>query len=250
MKKLSSLFLCLVVICLNAQVATDWQIENLNGRVKSIKNNVFKAIAKDGKIEKGTLYDLNEQTFFNTKGFINLINSYTNDGEIEMQTKTTFNKKGQKIETNAYLPAEKEEISKEIYIYDKNGKLTEIKRYDGGEFSGSDTGFKFDAKGNLLEKISKDATNNESKIVNEYENNLLKTQNIFSDGHLTLKVTFVYDAHNNPTEVSSLMLVTKQHFVQSFQYTYDNQNNWIKRVEFEDNEPINIHERVIEYYSK
>ena len=46
------------------------------------------------------------------------------------------------------------------------------------------------------------------------------------------------------------MLVTKQHFVQSFQYTYDNQNNWIKRVEFEDNEPINIHERVIEYYSK
>ena len=107
-------------------------------------------------------------------------------------------------------------------IYDEKGNIIEENYYDSdGNLSSKDT-YEYDEKGNNIEK-------------NNYD----------SDGSLNSKTTYKYDEKGNMIEYNTDGRFGEKY---TYKYEYDKNNNWIQQVTYEDNKPIQITERIIEYY--
>ena len=79
--------------------------------------------------------------------------------------------------------------------------------------------YKYDPKGNLIEEI--DWANDKTNYKYDDNDNQIEAYTHFADGR-----------KNKET----------------FQYIYDNEGNWIKCVNYDDGEPVYIHERTLNYY--
>ena len=107
-------------------------------------------------------------------------------------------------------------------IYDEKGNKIEENHYDSdGNLSSKDT-YEYDEKGNNIER-------------NWYD----------SDGSLNYKYTYKYDEKGNMIEYNTDGRFGEKY---TYKYEYDKNNNWIQQVTYEDNKPIQITERIIEYY--
>jgi len=264
---------------------SDLDKENLKGNVKSLRQVSFYAVEKFGAITKGkrggeSLIESNDfHNKYNEKGFLIERNSYLdgtlylieiytyddNDNNIEVFQSTSegengkviynYDDKGNLIEENSYYPDDSLKASykytnkydnndnlieqntylsngslswREIYTYDKNGKLIENNKYQSnGSFDNKDT-FKYDNNGYLIE-------------ITRY----------LPDSSLYYKDRYIYDEKGNPIErnydrPSDGKFTTS--FKDTYQYDYDEKNNWIKKVHFKDKIPKHIIEREIKYY--
>jgi len=217
---------------------------------------------------------------YNVDGYSIIKKSYDSNDFLYMKINEKLNRKGQLIETiekNFYV---NESPRKWVYDYDENGKLKETNSFEVTESNEvfickwvykNDTknnfveeirynkdGFyewkqtsKYDSADNLIEESNYDSGNNlTSRIIRKYDEkrNLIKSQIFHGIDVLYNKTSFSYDDFNNLTTINEYdsSEVLKTHT--TYEYTYDQSNNWIKRIGTENDSFSTIKEREIEYY--
>ena len=223
--------LCLVS-CNQSEKKNDLTEENLKGKVKSITENTYEAVDKFGQIEKGDV----------------LVDSsavYTDDGHFKI-----YNKKGNKIEENIY-DSNGKFVRKTTYKYDKKGNIIEEKSYyPDGSLIYKNT-YKYDEKGNKIEDNSYDSDGRlHSKYTYKYDEkgNKIEENWYNSDGRLHSKYTYKYDEKGNNIEENWYDSDGSLYEKHTYKYEYDKNNNWTQRIQYKNTIPLNITERIIEYY--
>ena len=224
MKKiiLATLSVLCLVSCKQSEKKNDLTEENLKGKVKSIKGNTYEAIDKFGQIEKGDVLDA-YFNIYNEKGNKIEDNSYDSDGSLEYKYTYKYDKKENKIEENFYIYGGLN--SKSIYKYNEKGNKIELNVYDSDGRLVSKYTYKYDEKGNMIEE-------------NWYN----------SDGRLNSKTTYKYDEKGNNIEENNYDSDGRLGKNYTYKYEYDKNNNWTQRIEYKNTIPVNITERIIEYY--
>lgn len=207
------------------------------------KNNYL----SDGSLEYKTKYN------YNSKGNITEENDYYGSGNLCSKNQFNYDSNGNVIEENnqkVYNDKLRLEY-KLIYLYDIKGNKIKFERYYGQK-NILYKKLNYDTNGNVIEEYSYstqdgsllhkeqfkyDATGNKTEL-NWYN----------SDGSLSLKINYKYDVRGNKIEQINLHGDMSLDFKQSWQYEYDAIGNWIKKIQFKDDKPNEIIERIIEYY--
>ena len=110
-------------------------------------------------------------------------------------------------------------------IYNEKGNKIEDNSYDSdGNLSSKDT-YEYDEKGNNIER-------------NWYD----------SDGRLGYKLIYKYDEKGNNIEENWYDSDGSLYEKHTYKYEYDKNNNWTQRIQYKNTIPLNITERIIEYY--
>jgi hypothetical protein len=252
----------------------DLEKVNLKGSVKSITENTYMAIEKFGEVIKGgrnpndffrkenciTKYDINgyltesngvipckfiyndkkqliEENEFtsNTKifhkydknGFEIELNNFHKDTLVQ-KIKYKNDKMGNKVEINPYNYTGKLQYKiKQIFI-GKN--LMESKEYDKEGRLTATTKYKYDKNGNQIEETTTDSSNkvfSKNNLKYDENNNLIESKRFFDNA--------LFENENNTT----------------YRFVYnklDSNKNWTELIEYENEIPVKITERTIEYY--
>ena len=135
-----------------------------------------------------------------------------------------YNEKGNKIEDNSY-DSDGSLNSKTTYKYDKKGNKIEENIYDSNGKFVRKTTYKYDKKGNIIEEKS-----------------------YYPDGSLIYKNTYKYDEKGNMIEENWYESDGSLYEKHTYKYEYDKNNNWTQRIQYKNTIPLNITERIIEYY--
>ena len=202
--------------------------ENLKGKVKSIKETPYDAIEKFGQLEKGdvsySVFFPSSFTIYNEKGNKIEVNGYNPDGSLYSKTTYKYDEKGNKIEQNKYNSNGSLDY-KSTYKYDEKGSNIEENRYNSDGSLIVKYTYKYDEKGNIIE-----------------------VNGNHPDGSFLSKSTFKYDKKGNKIEENINYATDWLDSKSTYKYEYDKNNNWIQQVEYKNNKPIQITERIIEYY--
>lgn len=202
---------------------------NLKGKVRSIREFYYKAVEKSGEILKGKIekYDFEHRDtyiIFNNKGNGIEENAYNADGSFAYKWTCKYDNKGNQIETNDY-DSDGKFYKKWIIKYKYKWNKIETNVYNSdGSFSHKWI-LKYDYKGNQIEQ-------------NNYR----------SDGSLVRKWVSKYDDKGNQIEENAYNSDGSLGVNCNYEYEYDEKNNWIKKIIFENKIPEYILERKIEYY--
>ena len=135
-----------------------------------------------------------------------------------------YNEKRDKIEQNNYNSDSRLD-SKTTYKYDEKGNNIEKNNYYSDGSLNYKTTYKYDEKGNMIE-------------ANFYN----------SDGSLSFKLTYKYDEKGNMIEATYYNSDGRLDSKTTYKYEYDKNNNWTQRIQYRNTIPLNITERIIEYY--
>ncbi|MES2430185.1 MAG: hypothetical protein V4556_04555 [Bacteroidota bacterium] len=255
-------------------VKNDLQLDELKGKVRSVKTVYHNAAEKFGEI---TATDLKERgiefTYYNEKGFRTALNSYDAEGNAEEKIFYKYDEKNnliEKITSNAEGGLE----NKVVYKYDENGNLSEQNIYGPDGKLDKKIIAKNDKKGNALEEaFYKENGSVDKKIIYKNDNNgnpldhiAYKpsgavdyayrskyngkgqvTETIDSTQESVYKVQHKYDEAGLVTETNTFSNGEKDVFYK-FKYEFDKNKNWKKAIVFENEIPSGITERIIEYY--
>ena len=110
-------------------------------------------------------------------------------------------------------------------IYNEKRDKIEQNNYNSDSRLDSKTTYKYDEKGNNIEK-----------------------NNYYSDGSLNYKTTYKYDEKGNKIEENWYDSDGSLYEKHTYKYEYDKNNNWTQRIQYKNTIPLNITERIIEYY--
>lgn len=201
------------------------------------------------------------------------LNTYNNQNTPLNKITYSYDKDGNVIEENVYGEMQVAKIRAE-YGYNSNGHKTSEKRfndgkleykiqynYDGDRLMSEITSddkegliyskiFGYDANGNITKNESfEKSTNIRSEEVNTYDaNNNIATSTITENKKLLSKTLYTYDTNNNLTSVKSIDGTGKIIYNRSYNYTYDDKNNWIKKEVIINGQPAFVVQRTIQYY--
>lgn len=110
-------------------------------------------------------------------------------------------------------------------IYNEKGNKIEEYWYNSDGSLLYKSTYKYDEKGNKIEENSYD-----------------------SDGRLHSKYTYKYDEKGNIIEENWYDSDGSLYEKHTYKYEYDKNNNWTQRIQYKNTIPLNITERIIEYY--
>lgn len=152
---------------------------------------------------------------------------YDDGGNFNNKMIFTYNDKGNLIGWDVYTTKNKINLQrKSIYKYDDKGNQIENNMYTSKGIPAGKETYKYDEIGNITEQIyyNNDCKTIEKKLVFKYD----------KEGNVILKEQY------QPTDKISKKWVYK--------YKYDKNNNWIERVDFENENAMFILERELEYF--
>jgi hypothetical protein len=240
--------------------------------------NLIEGVTHDSDENDGTIYVGHSVLIYNEKGGVKEINEYSSDGSLDRKSIYKYDDKDKLKEMNEYY-SDGSLYNKKTYKYDVLGKLLacnneyfspkgnsgermswafdiemdvkyyyskgKIKEIVYNKFKKST--FRYDSIGNLLEhKIVYINGNNEKYRYNE------KGDVIFHKLHFPSH--YYPPPVPDPTEAKPPKGMEEQGSttmafdnIHTYDYTYDNFGNWIKRIEFHDREAYQIIERSIVY---
>lgn len=206
-----------------------------NDRGECIETNIYKT---DGSLEKKLIFKFDEK---GNRIEYNFYNGNIYDGKVTLK----YDSKGNCLEQCNYSP-DGSLNQKMIWKYDVKGKL--IEENNSISLKNSD-----DLELEEVAKIYKNGlTNDKTTFVYNEKGNLIEEKQYNSDGSVASKANYKYDYMGN--------LIEEKWFVYSegkisdkstvhYKYNYDTQKNWIKKIQYGDqNIPEVITERIIEYY--
>lgn len=230
---------------------------NLNGKVKSLKIFQYKAVKKNGIIEKekiqnseGVAY-VDNQFLFNHQGMITEHKQYISDklthrftylydNDLNISNKNYYNSKGELVNESTF---ENTQNSK--------GELIEEKEFMTGKGFETNWNHKIFIDQNEVKEIN--YSDNEIYQTREYiynkKGNLIQENWNSQDGTLYIKTLTIYN--DKGQRIQATVLDSKDELISREEYKYlgfDTQNNWTKIIIYENNKPINIIEAEIKYY--
>jgi hypothetical protein len=257
MKKLNQVILLLIITIscnTNQERLNDLEKLKLEKDIKSIIIKEFDALEKFGEIVEGNHQTPDAVIKFNENGNILELKDC-------MLFEENFNN-SLRLQTSSITKYLYDGLSlKEKNEYDKNGGLFQKWKYTT------------DTKGNILKEISYNKLGVENyRYVNKYDklNNLIESIRYYPNSTKQDKFQYgsnVNDKSEELTNGSDEILSKIKHddgtfhiykkglLIQfnntvndyTYKYSFDDNNNWIKRIEFENDKPIKITKREIEY---
>ncbi len=225
---------------------------NLKGHVKSVKVSSYQAVNKLGYITKGSVrfdnsFDDEPSRKFTNNGNLIEVDSYELDGTILWKTIYKLDEKGRKIESNDYKSNGTLDW-KTIYNLDDKGNLIHSIYYNSdGTLSGK-TIYKVDNKGYLIESnyYNSDGTLRGKEIYKrDKRGNIIEK---VSPRSIMCRAIYKLDDKGNKLESDIYNSDGTLERKKTFKYTFDKENNWVKRIDYKNNIPTFILEREIEYY--
>ena len=271
MRKITLLLLLIIVSCNKKEQKSEQNLDffNLKGKIQTVQIKTYEADLKFGEPQKNNNIFNQEILKFNTDGllisknaeFENFEYKYDNsnnlifsaeknkEGKTNITRNNKYNENNQLIEENIVQYGEK--LIKK-YTYEKN-KIIIISYDANGKTSGA-------------KQIREVADNG----------NITKVSNYNNSGDLISEIAFKYDKNGNETQA----LINKEFFLKGvplnevinkydetnkiistitndengvllqevkYSYEYDENNNWIKMIYYEDEKVVSITERKIIY---
>jgi hypothetical protein len=257
---------------------------NLNGPVKLYEVKIYSAINNGILIVKGNpIWEEHQFVKFNKKGIKIEDNYYNTNNEYmgkavyyhypkELYNKTIFTDSIGKIsgyeihkfdqhnnlvqftsydKNDMVIDSINYKNIKSDIIYDSFGNKTEEINYNlDGEKDGKQT-YKYNKKQQLIEDISYNNANRatyRTTIKYDVKKNILETS-FFTESPLLVGTEFIIENGIEYTEETTW--TTEEMTLEmkiTYTYKYDIKGNWIQKVVFENDLPLKIMEREIEYY--
>ena len=143
-------------------------------------------------------------------------------------------------------------LHQEKYIYD-DGKIKITNYYNDQNELLSYYNYEYE-NGEISRKKSFDATTDELLRIDDYEYNkqgqLLKQYIKTATGNINRTMAFSYDQYGNETQVTIRDGAGEIIINEEFKITdYDVDKRWLERWSFNDDKPLTLRKRVLEYYS-
>jgi hypothetical protein len=242
----------------------------------NIMNNTLKKYNNQGNIKEeyyynndGTLhskyiyeYDergrLTEQSSFSANGNLEFKSTFKNDdkGNIIERIGTpsspqftsdgfrrtfVFDKNGNMIESCDYNSSGNLN-SKAVNKFDNIGNLIEAREYNGDGSLWYINTFKYDSIGNVVEEINYDSKDSiQNRTTKKYNTNGIIAEKIIyrrsaEDNKIYQKDRWIFDSKGNEIEIYKVENGGVSKY--SFKYEYDDNNNWVKKIEFINAYPI------------
>ncbi|MDO4880374.1 MAG: hypothetical protein Q3983_03770 [Capnocytophaga sp.] len=240
----------LLFSCKNSNEKTDLEKQNLHGDISSIRMIPYKPIENNGKIQKGEVAQERENSLviYNPDGNQKEKIFYQKNNDLARKYTYTYNDKKQrtrvdyhKVEGNLNLYYQ--------YKYDDKGNRTEINEYTDKGLLYTQEKRKFDDNNNLKEQsVYNDKGLLLKRVIFSYnkDNNCISEQRFDENNTLVAKYNYNYDKNDNIIEEKFYNLSGLVH-TRTYVYTFDDEKNWISRIEYQNNKPNYIIERKITY---
>lgn len=204
----------------------------------------------------------NEKEYFQDST-LSYITFYKYDFSGNIEEKTRYDSEKNIIEKVFYEYNINGDKEKEIFNYNERkwkeivfnhlGNEIEITRYDTLGAISSKRKYKYDDKGNRIEStwfLSDGNLSSLKKSVYDDNNKLISSIDYNSDGEKNSEYNYAYDEQGNPIEIKWIYHFLNTSETTTYEYDYDDFNNWINRIEYKDNIPQFIVRRIIGYDSK
>jgi len=261
-------------------IKTDAQNLNLKGNVKSVSTISYYAIDVDGNISTGergrkNSWEKDKLTLFNVNGNVTEIQFFDSYDKPTGKREVNYDEVGRAVVEISY-DASGEIDFRRTFTLDVKGNRIEERNYDSLgnlQFRSTST---FDSKGNEVESIwyNPDGTT-DCLWVSEFDKNgnRVKMTRYDQDGGVEVIFAFTYGERGRIVEESELkpdgallrkktfdcdenchvieeVIVEKDGTVAKWKYDYelDDNNNWVKRIEYHNGIPKFVVVRTIEYY--
>lgn len=256
---LSLFFVVGIVFNSYGQKKTDWQKNNLKGRVKSLTTTEYNATEKFGEPVKTGIKEKSEIVIlqFDSKGMI--INH-----EKGANTIYKYDAKGNKIEETSYDFDNSTIVNKRIFKYNANGNVIEEINYNSTGEQIEKKVNTYDSNGNLLVckksgSLFNGTRNQGQPLVTKYKYDSygrpVQVNVGIGDGELGSE-NYKYDAKGEVIE-STANTFNGINAKKTYKYIYDASGNWITKITYSSSTYMNIREeskadaiteRVIEYF--
>ena len=247
MKRLLIILLPLLVVSCSevdgGDGRNDWEEGNLFGEVKMITDSIYAAEEKSGEI---VIVELKKYSIsqFDSKGKMIEEKEYNSEGEQLRITKYQHDDQGNRTVYNS----DGELIYKSKYHYDSKGNTIEEDMYDSEGELGRQIKSQYDSDSKLIEKVSygRDGElTGQFKYQYDSKGNMRESTSYFPDGRIML---VKYGNKGNMIEMAHYDADGMLKEERTYQYEFDETDNWIKQtaVYSEDYKKIIIRE--IEFY--
>ena len=217
----------------NTEVKNDWTTQELKGAIKTLRVKTY-----DAKNRKQKDKMQNTLSVFTQKGYLTKIVYYNKDNIYSYEKKFAYeyDDKGNRTEgkmffndgdyllttyddkgyiTGGHLYQNKTQFELKA-VYNDDGNLIEYYLQD------TEILYKYDKNNNVIEENHKNDKENWDILYNRAKNGSITEEQIYRKGILDEKYTFIY--------------------------TFGEKGNWVERTQYKNRTPIEITERVIEYY--
>jgi len=221
-----------------------------------VVNHIYK-YDNDGFLIERIVFTLGEMDFgytfkYDDKGNEIESTSYNSDGNLDYTIIFKYDINGNLVEKIRYNSNGKfEEKSKYTYD-DKDIKMDGIwimYNSDGGiELK---TVYKYDDRGNEIEinLYQTDGSITEKHKQNFDDNgNIIESISFYPNGNIYSKDTYEFDNNGNQIEMNSYNSNSENVKNDTTEYEYDENENWIKKIDYENKIVSTIYIREIEYY--
>lgn len=262
----------------NKIIKSDLVLENIQGKVYSLKEFSYEANENYGTLIRGnrsrrSTLDHDFYKIYDTYGRKieeGKYDDYSNGGLI-YKLIYTYDKKGNLIEGN-YFSTNNEFLRKQSYVYDEFDNLVEkVSINFDGSFAEKLT-YVYDILGNNIEENIYNQYNQITKMTYKYDSigNKIEEKSLFGNGSISVlskynergfliednkehlpssnlnsKTTYKYDINGNKIEENSDGSWGEK---LTYKYEYDSHHNWTSQVLFKEGKPLYIIEREILYY--
>lgn len=277
-----------ILICLPLIIAlcgcsgnrtSDWEKLHLKGKIKQLYEQQFLAVDRFGKPEKGDLYresgwdfiyEFDEKGNYSKQTFLNTLSD-----EVGHST-FTYNKKGLLSEEIAY-DAEGGYSDKTTYLYDEKDRVNQVIFFNNtdnivnslvmeyNDETNKVTTCKYTGRGKLITKqiqtLDKKGAPTETFIFNDKDEIVNHRKEIYSkdgllknitaytpDGKIYMIVKFEHDNKGNVLSEQGLDENGEAFVPVRYEYSFDKEGNWIRKIRYEGDKAVTITDRSIEYY--
>lgn len=255
---------------------------NLSGSVKLYEVKVYSAISNGDSILKGNpIWEEHQFVKFNKEGIKTEDNYYDTNNKF-MGNAVYYNYPEEFYNETIFTDSIGKISGYEIHEFDQHNNLVKFTSYDKNDmvidsmnYKNIKSDIKYDSFGNKTEEINFNLDGvKDGKQIYKYneKQQLIEAISYNNENRASYKITNKYDDNKNILETSffteSPLLVDTEVIIKNgveyteetiwtteemtleniVTYKYDIKGNWIKKVEFENDLPLKIIEREIEYY--
>jgi hypothetical protein len=224
---------------------SDLQAANLKGKVVQIDKTFHDAAAKC-VCPAAQKDECNKSIFtYDEKGNLKETSEIDDNGNVMVNTKYVYNRKGQCQEANHY--SSEKLVGKELTCY-KDKKATGIQVFNEEGLLEKSYNYKYEG-----DQITEEQTvDSEGKVIgtlsNEFGNGQLVSQTRRdTEGNLLSVTKYTRNINNDIVEILISVPKDKAEYKLTLEYEYDEQGNWTKQTQLYNGEIQNITIRNITY---